>query len=51
MPMRKTDFSGDFQRPNLTIWEDLAAKSFQQALISNELQIIGKGLKEIYTPC
>jgi hypothetical protein len=51
MPMRKTDFSGDFQGPNLTIWEDLTAKSFQQALIPNDLQIIGKVLKGIYTPC
>jgi hypothetical protein len=27
----------DFQRPNLTMREDLGAKSFQQALISNGL--------------
>jgi hypothetical protein len=45
-----TDFSGDFQRPNLTMRENLAAKSFQQALISKGLQIICKVLREIYTP-
>jgi hypothetical protein len=39
---RKTDFSGDFQRPNLTMRENLAAKSFQQALISKGLKIICK---------
>jgi hypothetical protein len=31
--------------------EFLTAKSFQQALIPNDLQIIGKVLKGIYTPC
>jgi hypothetical protein len=30
--------------------ENLGAESFQQALIQNELQIICKVLREIYTP-
>jgi hypothetical protein len=48
--MRKTDFSGNFQRPNLTMREDLGAKSFSQTLISNGLQIICKVSGKIYTP-
>ncbi len=32
----KTDFSGDFQRPNLTMRENLGVKSFQQTLISKD---------------
>jgi hypothetical protein len=47
---QKTDFPGDFQGPNLTMREDLEAKSFQQALIPNGLKIICKVLREIYTP-
>jgi hypothetical protein len=31
--------------------ENLGAKSFAQALISNELKIICKVLREIFTPC
>jgi len=31
--------------------ENLGVKSFQQALIQHELQIICKVLREIYTPC
>ena len=48
---QKTDFSGDFQRPNLTMREKLTAKSFAQALIPNGLQIICKDLREICAPC
>jgi hypothetical protein len=39
---QKTDFFGDFQGPNLTMWENLGVKSFQQPLISNGLKIICK---------
>jgi hypothetical protein len=34
---QKPDFSGDFQRPTLTMRENLGVKSFQQALIPNGL--------------
>jgi hypothetical protein len=34
---QKTDFSGDFQVPNLTMREKLVAESFAQALIPNRL--------------
>jgi hypothetical protein len=47
--MEKIGFFRWFSEANLTMWENLAAKSFQQALISNELQIICKVLKGIYT--
>ena len=47
---KKPDFSGDFQRPNLTMRENLAAKSFQQALIPKGLKIICNVSREIYTP-
>ncbi len=47
---QKPDFPGDFQGPNLTMRENLGAKSFQQALISNGLEIICKVSEEIYTP-
>jgi hypothetical protein len=46
----KTGFSGDFQRPNLTMRENFGAKSFQHALILNGLEIICKVLRGIYTP-
>ncbi|MDR3748351.1 MAG: hypothetical protein P4M04_09400, partial [Acidobacteriota bacterium] len=38
----KTGFFGHFQGANLTMREDLEAKSFQQALIPNGLKIICK---------
>ena len=47
---RKTDFSGDFQKPNLTMRENLGTKGFSHALISNELKIICKACGNIYTP-
>jgi hypothetical protein len=43
---QKSVFSGDFQRQNLTMREDLAAKGFQQVLIPNGLKIICKVLRE-----
>ncbi len=46
----KPDFSGDFQRPNLTMREIWGVKSFPQALISNGLEIICKVSRRIYTP-
>ncbi|MGB9408486.1 MAG: hypothetical protein WCA89_13185, partial [Terracidiphilus sp.] len=46
----KPAFSGDFQRPNLTMRENLGAEIFPQALIPNELEIICKVLGKIYTP-
>jgi hypothetical protein len=46
----KPSFSGDFRRPNLRMRENVESKSFQQALIPKELQIICKVSKGIYTP-
>jgi hypothetical protein len=34
---QKTDFSGDFPGPNLTMREDFGSKSFAQALIPRGL--------------
>jgi hypothetical protein len=47
---QKSDFSGDFQRPNLMMRENLGARSFQQALIPGSLKIICKVEGKIYTP-
>jgi hypothetical protein len=47
---QKSVFSGDFQRPNLTMRENLGAKSFQQALIPNGLKIICKVSRENLHP-
>jgi hypothetical protein len=45
----KAGFSSDFPGPNLTMWENMGPKSFQNALILNELKIICMVLKGIYT--
>jgi hypothetical protein len=47
---RKSDFSGDFPRPDLTIWESFGAGTFQAILIPNDLKIICKVSRIIYTP-
>jgi hypothetical protein len=46
----KPNFPGDFQRLNLTIRDILGRKILQKALISNELKIIYKVFRAIYTP-
>jgi hypothetical protein len=47
---KKPDFSGDFQRRNLTMWDNFSKNYFSQGLIPRSLEIICKVLREIYTP-